>query len=183
VLLVNEIERSQVALRQARNNLLPKLEVEFSAANARGSDSRSSDWEGVAVARISLPWTFRAERAQLEQAKAQVERSQITREEAQGRLRQRIHELCRAIAFGRQQLAAARQSQQASLQKWQEQLQQRREGVVSVRELREAEEDLRSSEIRVLEARLGLLGAWSTLGQLDGSIAQRHNLPLQPAPR
>jgi outer membrane protein TolC len=182
VLLVNEIERREVALRQARNNLLPKLEVEFSAATARESDSGSSDWEGVALARVSLPWTFRAERAQLEQAKAELERSHVAREEAQGRLRQRINELCRGIAFGRQQLAAARQSQRAGLQKWQEQLQRQREGLVSVRDLREAEEDLRTADIRVLEARLILLAAWSTLGQLDGSIAQRHNLPLLPAP-
>ncbi len=32
-------------------------------------------------------------------------------------------------------------------------------------------------------ARLGLLGAWATLGQPDGSIASRYNLPLQPASR
>jgi outer membrane protein TolC len=183
VLLVNEIERREVALRQARNNLLPRLEVEFSAATAQDSGNGSSDWEGLALARISLPWTFRAERAQLEQAKAELERSHVAREEAQGRLRQRINELCRGIAFGRQQLAAARQSQRASLQKWMEQLQRQREGLSTVRELREAEEDLRASEIRVLEARLGLLGAWSTLGQLDGTIAQRHNLPLLPASR
>ena len=89
---------------------------------------------------------------------------------------QRIGELCRAVAFGRQQLAAARQSQKASMEKWQEQLQQHREGLVPVRLLSEAEEDLRTSENRVLEARLAILGAWSTLGQLDGTIAQRHNL-------
>ena len=184
VLLINEIERRDVELRRARNNMLPKLEVEFSgASNSTGSSSGSSGssgngWEGVALARISLPWTFRAERAQLETARAELARSEVLREQAEQRLRQRIGELCRAIAFGRQQLAAARQSQKASMEKWQEQLQQHREGLVPVRLLREAEEDLRTSENRVLEARLGILGAWSTLGQLDGTIAQRHNFPL-----
>ena len=179
VLLVNEIERRQVELKRARNNLLPRVEVEFSAASTQKEvGSSSKGWEGVALARVSLPWTFRAERAQLEQAKAELERSKITREEAEEHLRQRIRELCRAIAFGRQQLTAARQSQNASQQKWEEQIHRHKEGLVSVRELREAEEDLRVSEIRVLEVRLLLLGAWATLGQLDGSIAQRHNLPL-----
>ena len=180
VLLINEIERREVELRRARNNMLPKLEVEFSgASNSTGSSSGGSSgngWEGVALARISLPWTFRAERAQLETARAELARSEVLREQAEQRLRQRIGELCRAIAFGRQQLAAARQSQKASMEKWQEQLQQHREGLVPVRLLREAEEDLRTSENRVLEARLSILGAWSTLGQLDGTIAQRHNL-------
>jgi len=178
VLLINEIERRDVELRRARNNMLPKLEVEFSgASNTTGSDgSGGRGWEGVALARISLPWTFRAERAQLEIAKAELARSEVNREQAEQRLRQRIGELCRAIAFGRQQLAAARESQKASMEKWQEQLQQHREGLVPVRLLREAEEDLRTSENRVLEARLNVLGAWSTLGQLDGTIAQRHNL-------
>jgi outer membrane protein TolC len=178
VLLVNEIERREIELKRARNNLLPRLEVEFSAASKQNDSSSSKGWEGVALTRVTLPWTFRAERAQLEQAKAELERSKVAREEAEERLRQRIKELCRAIAFGRQQLTAARQSQNASNQKWQEQIQRHKEGLVSVRELREAEEDLRVSEIRVLEVRLILLGAWATLGQLDGSIAQRHNLPL-----
>jgi outer membrane protein TolC len=178
VLLINEIERREVELRRARNNMLPKLEVEFSgASNKTGSDgSGGRGWEGVALARISLPWTFRAERAQLETAKSELARSEVLREQAEQRLRQRISELCRAVAFGRQQLAAARQSQKASMEKWQEQLQQHREGLVPVRLLREAEEDLRTSEMRVLDARLAILGAWSTLGQLDGTIAQRHNL-------
>ena len=180
VLLINEIERRDVELRRARNNMLPKLEVEFSgASNSTGSNgSGGRGWEGVALARISLPWTFRAERAQLETARAELARSEVLREQAEQRLRQRIGELCRAIAFGRQLLAAARQSQKASMEKWQEQLQQHREGLVPVRLLREAEEDLRTSENRVLEARLSVLGAWSTLGQLDGTIAQRHNFPL-----
>ena len=178
VLLVNEIERREVELKRARNNLLPRVEAEFSAASKQKDSSSSKGWEGVALARVSLPWTFRAERAQFEQAKAELERSKVTREEAEERLRQRIRELCRGIAFGRQQLTAARQSQNASQQKWEEQMHRHKEGLVSVRELREAEEDLRVSEIRVLEVRLLLLGAWATLGQLDGSIAQRHNLPL-----
>jgi outer membrane protein TolC len=179
ILLVNEIERREIELKRARNNLLPRVEVEFSAASKQSDSSGNSrGWEGVALARVSLPWTFRAERAQFEQAKAELERGKITREEAEERLRQRIKEVCRAIAFGRQQLTVSRQSQNASQQKWQEQLQRHKEGLVSVRELREAEEDLRVSEIRVLEMRLLLLGAWATLGQLDGSIAQRHNLPL-----
>lgn len=173
VLLVNETERREVELKRARNNLLPRLEAEFSAASTQkepGSDSKG--WEGVALARVVLPWTFRAERSQLEQAKAALERSQVTREEAEERLKTRINELCRAISFGRQQLTAARQSQSAGQQKWQEQVQRHREGLVSVRELREAEDDFRIAEIRVLEVRLLLLGAWATLRQLDGSIAQ-----------
>lgn len=177
-LLVNEVHRRKVELRKARNSALPRLEVEFSAASTQSSSDGggSNDWEGVAIARVTLPWTFRAERAQLEQAKASLERSQIAREEAEQRLRARVAELCRAISFGRQQLAAVRKSRDASRAKWQEQLQRRREGIVTVRELRESEDDLRTSEVRVLETLLAQLGAWSALGQLDGSIAERHNL-------
>ena len=135
VLLVNEIERREVELRRARNNMLPKLEVEFAGAtnNTRSNGSGGNGWEGVALARISLPWTF-------------PRRTRAAR-------------------------TGARQSQKASMQKWQEQLQRHREGLVPVRELRDAEEDLRTSEMRVLDA-------WSTLGQLDGTIAQRHNFSL-----
>ena len=180
VLLANEVQRRELEVRRARNQALPTVDLEFSAApsDSSGSQGRGNGWEGIALARVTLPWTFRAERAQLEQAKASLERSQISREEAEQRLKARIAELCRAISFGRQRLALAGKTLSASTTKWQEQLQRRREGLVTNRDIREAEEDLRAAEIRVLETRLQLLGAWSALGQLNGTIAQRHNVSL-----
>lgn len=180
VLLANEVQRRELEVRRARNQALPTVDLEFSAAPSDSSDSRGrgNGWEGIALARVTLPWTFRAERAQLEQAKASLERSQISREEAEQRLSARIAELCRAISFGRQRLALAGKTLAASTTKWQEQLQRRREGLVTNRDIREAEEDLRAAEIRVLETRLELLGAWSALGQLNGTIAQRHYVSL-----
>ena len=180
VLLANEVQRRELEVRRARNQALPTVDLEFSAApsDSSGSLGRGNGWEGIALARVTLPWTFRAERAQLEQAKASLERSQISREEAEQRLKARIAELCRAISFGRQRLVLAGKTLAASTTKWQEQLQRRREGLVTNRDIREAEEDLRTAEIRVLETRLQLLGAWSALGQLNGTIAQRHNVSL-----
>ncbi len=180
VLLANEVQRRELEVRRARNQALPTVDLEFSAApsDSNGSRGRGNGWEGIALARVTLPWTFRAERAQLEQAKASLERSQISREEAEQRLKARIAELCRAISFGRQRLVLAGKTLAASTTKWQEQLQRRREGLVTNRDIREAEEDLRTAEIRVLETRLQLLGAWSALGQLNGTIAQRHNVSL-----
>lgn len=180
VLLANEVQRRELEVRRARNQALPVVDIEFSAAPADSGSSRdrSNGWEGIALARVTLPWTFRAERAQLEQAKASLERSRISREEAEQRLRARISELCRAIKFGRERLALAAKTLEASTTKWEEQLQRRREGLVTNRDIREAEEDLRTAEIRVLETRLQLLGAWSALGQLNGTIAKRHNVSL-----
>jgi outer membrane protein TolC len=176
-LLVNEVQRREIELRKARNTALPQLEVEFAAASrSSGGSSGANGWEGIAIARATLPWTFRAERAQLEQAKASLDRSAVAREEAEQRLRVRVAELCRAISIGHQQLALAKKSHSASRMKWQEQVQRHREGVISVRELRESEEDLRTSEIRVLEVLLAQIGAWTSLGQFNGSIASRHNL-------
>lgn len=180
VLLANEVQRRELEVRRARNQALPVVDLEFSAAPADSGSSRERGhgWEGIALARVTLPWTFRAERAQLEQAKASLERSRISREEAEQRLKARIAELCRAISFGRQRLALATKTLNASTTKWEEQLQRRREGLVTNRDIREAEEDLRAAEIRVLETRLQLLGAWSALGQLNGTIARKHNVLL-----
>ena len=180
VLLVNEVQRREVELQRAKNNALPRLDLELGAASASANESGTSDGlDSFALLRITVPWTFRAERAQLEQARAALEKSRAAQDEARGRLRLRIHELCRAIEAGREQLAAATDSTNANRRKWDEQVKRHREGLIAVRDLREAEEELQSAEIREQQARLALAATWAGLTQLDGSIAARHGLSLR----
>ncbi len=177
ILLVNEVQRKEVELLRARNRGLPRLDAELSAASADDS-SGSSDWEGVALLRVNVPWAMRAEKAQLAVAKAELERSTAAQEQATERLKQRIYELCRGIDAGRAQLSAAIQTASASRQKWDEQMLRQKDGLVTVRDLRESEEELQAAEVREQQARLGLFAGWSALTQLDGTIVQRHGLSL-----
>ena len=177
ILLVNEVQRKEVELMRARNRALPRVDAEFSASSADDSAGRS-DWEGVALLRVNIPWAMRAEKAQLAVAKAELERSSVAQEQATERLKQRIFELCRGIEAGRTQLSAASQTASANRQKWDEQLRRHKDGLVTVRDLRESEEELQAAEVREQQARLGLFAGWSALTQLDGSIVQRHGLSL-----
>ncbi len=177
ILLVNEVQRKEVELLRARNRALPRLDAELSAASADDS-AGSSDWEGVALVRVNVPWAMRAEKAQLAVAKAELERSTAAQEQATERLKQRIYELCRGIDAGRAQLSAAIQTASASRQKWDEQMLRQKDGLVTVRDLRESEEELQAAEVREQQARLGLFAGWSALTQLDGTIVQRHGLSL-----
>ena len=187
VLLVNEVQRREVELSRARNGLLPQVNLELNADHVRGSGSSSSaasgtqsasGFAGVALLRVSMPLTFRMERAELARAKAELERSQASRDQAELRLRQRISELCRAIIFGRESLRVAQTTQQAHEKKFAEQVLRHAEGIVSTHDLRLAQEELDAAEGRELQARLQLLVNQAALGQMDGSLAGAHGIVL-----
>lgn len=176
VLLLNEVQVRELELARARNAALPQVDLEFNAASARGS--AAGGWEGVGLLRVALPWGFRAERAQLAQARARLERSRLAREQAERRLKEQISSLCRAIALGREVLAAAEAAAAAREKKRMEEQRQHREGLIPMQDLRLSEQELQDALTRVQAARLDLLSAWSHLTQLDATIAARHGILL-----
>lgn len=186
VLLINEVERRNVELAKAKNGMLPRVDLEFdldrysSNATESGSSQQSngSGYDAVALLRVSMPLTFRAERAELAKAKAELERSQASREAAELRLHQRISGLCRAIESGLESLRVAKVSMAAHQKKFQEQQLRHSEGLLSTQDLRLAHEELEASEMRELQARLTLLSDQSALGQLEGTLAGRHGISL-----
>ena len=182
VLLVNEVQRREIELRKARHGLLPQVDLEINAdhVNNRTSStgSKSSGYDAVALIRVSMPLTFRAERADLARAEAEMERSQASREQAEMRLRQRVAELCRALNSGSESLRVAKLSLSARQKKIEEEVRRHAEGLLSTHDLRIAQEELDGAELHELQARLSLLGNQASLGQLDGNLAGRHGISL-----
>ncbi len=185
VLLVNEVQRREVELRKARNGLLPQVDLEFNAdhvsdrISSDGSNgSKSSGYDAVALLRVSMPLTFRAERADLARANAELERSQASREQAELRLRQRIAELCRALNSGSESLRVAKLSLAARQKKIEEEVRRHAEGLLSTHDLRIAQEELDGAELNELKARLALLSDQASLGQLDGHLSGRHGISM-----
>lgn len=182
VLLANEIERWTIQSKVARNSLLPNVSLEISHGtngligyNPRNDpNADAKNWS--AFLQVSIPWTSRAERAQSEQAKLNLERSEIAREDGRRQLRRDIYEAIREIESGRRQLDAANEGVQVNQAKWNEQLLRHKEGVVSVRDLREAEAELQQASLRALTSQLGVLVADARLARLDGSIVERNAL-------
>ena len=182
VLLVNEVQRREVELRKARNGLLPQVDLEFNADHVSNRTSstgnKSGGYDAVALIRVSMPLTFRAERADLARAQAELERSQASREQAELRLRQRVAELCRALNSGSETLRVAKLSLAARQKKIEEEVRRHAEGLLSTHDLRIAQEELDGAELNELQARLSLLGNQAALGQLDGNLAGRHGISL-----
>ena len=182
VLLVNEVQRREVELRKARNGLLPQVDLEFNADRVSdrtaSNGSKSSGYDAVALIRVSMPLTFRAERADLARANAELERSQASREQAELRLRQRIAELCRALNSGSESLRVAKLSLSARQKKIEEEVRRHAEGLLSTHDLRIAQEELDGAELNELKARLALLSDQASLGQLDGHLSGRHGISM-----
>lgn len=184
VLLANEVERRMVESRVAKNALLPSVNLEISRGSSGliGFDSSSSstrngdaaNWS--AFLQVTIPWTARAERAQAEQAKLQLERSEIAREDGRRQLFHDIDETIRELQSSRRQMEAAKEGVHVNQAKWNEQVQRHKDGLVSVRELREAEAELQQSSLRALTAQLAVVVADARLARLDGSILQRNGL-------
>jgi outer membrane protein TolC len=185
VLLINEVQRREVAWQAARNGLLPQVDLELAAERTNGQSSASSsssdgsgNYDAVALLRVSIPLGFRAERAEVKRAQAELERSQAAREQAELRLRQRIAELCRALESGREGLRVAKISLDAHAKKLDEQMRRHAEGLLTTHDVRIAQEELENAELRELQARLSLLADRASLGQLDGTLAERHGIDL-----
>ncbi len=180
LLLGNEVKNRQQRVIRAKNDRLPELDLDLSGRTALSGDAfdnvRDGEYDWSALLRFSIPWTMKAERAQLRQAKVELDRSKIAREQGERRLYRDILAASRDIDFSAQQLETAVHSADVNARKFEEQRRRYQEGLVSVRDLMEDEEASSLADAIELEARLRLIAAHTLLQQIDGSILQRHGL-------
>ena len=189
ILLANQVALRNLSVDKARNNLLPRVDLEFNVGtgdlfsfqrtttSSTGTTSTSTgNWN--VLLRFSVPWTFRAERAELQAAQADLEKSELSRTQALRELKRQIYETCREIDSERKQLEAASYGARVNRAKWEEQFRRYEEGVVSVRDLMEAESAFRQSEVGELGARLRLILAGVLLAREEGTLPERHHYVL-----
>lgn len=189
VMLANQVQLKGIQVDRARNNLLPRLDLELNvgtgdlfsfeqvSTSASGTSSTTTgNWN--VLLRFSVPWTFRAERAELQAARAELERSKLARTQALRELKRQIYESCREIESERNQLEAASYGVRVNREKWDEQFRRYQEGLVSVHDLLEAEGAFRKSEASELEARLRLILAGIMLARQEGTLPERNHFVL-----
>lgn len=189
VLLANQVQLKGIQVDRALNNMLPRLDLEFNvgtgalfsfeqvSTSATGTSATTTgNWN--VLLRFSVPWTFRAERAELQAARAELEKSQLVRTQALRELKRQIYETCREIDSERNQLEAASYGMRVNREKWDEQFRRYQEGLVSVRDLLEAEGAFRKSEANELEARLRLILAGILLARQEGTLPERNHFIL-----
>lgn len=189
VLIANQVQMKSLQVDKAKNNLLPRLDLEFNVGTGdlfsfqrvtstpTGSTSTTTGNYNVLL-RFTVPWISRAERSELQAARAELEKSELARTQAFRELKRQIFETCRTIESERQQLDAASYGTRVNRAKWEEQFRRYQEGVVSVRDLMEAEGAFRQSEANELEARLRLILAGILLSRQEGTLPERNNFVL-----
>ncbi len=189
VLIANQVQMKSLQVDKAKNNLLPRLDLEFNvgtgdlfsfqrvSSTPTGSTSTTTGNYNVLL-RFTVPWISRAERSELQAARAELDKSELTRTQAFRELKRQIFETCRTIESERQQLDAASYGTRVNRAKWEEQFRRYQEGVVSVRDLMEAEGAFRQSEANEMEARLRLILAGILLSRQEGTLPERNNFVL-----
>jgi outer membrane protein TolC len=184
MLLANQITLKDIDLAKARNNLLPRMDLEFNFgteslfASRQGSSVGSDAGNWNVLMRFSVPWTFREQKADLVTAQAELERSTVAKTQALRELKRQIFETCRQIVSGQTQLEAASRAAEVNKAKWEEQFRRYQEGIVSVRDLLLAEGEYRAAQSRELNARLQLVLADVLLARQEGTITDRNHLML-----
>ncbi len=189
VLIANQVQMKSLQVDKAKNNLLPRLDLEFNVGTGdlfsfqhvtstpAGTTSTTTGNYNVLL-RFTVPWISRAERSELQAARLELERSELARTQAFRELKRQIFETCRTIESERQQLDAASYGARVNRAKWEEQFRRYQEGVVSVRDLMEAEGAFRQSEANELEARLRLILAGILLSRQEGTLPERNHFVI-----
>lgn len=187
LLLANSVRAGELDVKIARNRALPRLDAEFNYGSAGlfsglGSNASSTNGgradEWAALLRVSIPWTMRAERAQLQAARFDLERNKLAQADGMKVLEKDIYETCRAITSAQRENDAASRGVAANSAKYDELRQRYDAGLVTMHDLTMAEDELRASESRRLETRLRHILSTILLARQEGSLLERHAFTL-----
>jgi outer membrane protein TolC len=185
LLLANAVRVGELDVKVAKNRALPRLDAEFNYGSAgmfsglgtsSATASRPDEW--AALLRVSIPWTMRAERAQLQAARFDLERNKLAQQDGMKVLEKDIYETCRAITSAQREHDAASRGVTANTAKYDELRQRYDAGLVTMHDLTQAEDELRASEARQLETQLRHVLATVLLARQEGSLLERHALIL-----
>lgn len=189
LLYQNAIRAREVELAAARRNRLPELDLNLNSGILGRGDAQSDAlakvgerdgyfWE-VGL-RFRVPWGLRLEKAQLAQALEALERAQVERRRGELGLLAQIRSACRDIELARERIDAASVTAELNRQRFEQRKSERAAGESTMRDLLEAQEDLEDASLRVIESRVELLRSIVLLGQLEGSLPQRHGIDIGP---
>ena len=177
--------RSELRVKQARNDLLPRLDMvasgaslgrsgEYGGAYERARERDGYQWSlGVEV---NVPWGLRQERARLQVAKNELQVAELGAGNARQRLAMQVRDACRGVAAARQQMKAA----EASLKLAREQADQLRsryeQGLAEFRDVLEARNGAVQAEVGLYRARFAGMRSEIEVARLSGRLLERHQI-------
>jgi len=179
------VQRGRLNVAQAKNNLLPQVDLVASGTYSGRSDAYDSayrgavngdgrDWSVGFEARV--PWGFREDRARLQQARNGESSARVQAEQAGQRLLVTVRAACRAIEAGQQRVKASAATLRLSEERYAAAKSRFDEGLAEYRDVVDAQQSLANSKIARLRARIDLVKAEIELSRLDGTLLARHHL-------
>jgi outer membrane protein TolC len=177
--------RSDLRVKQARNDLLPRLDMvasgaslgrsgEYGAAYDRARERDGYQWSlGV---ELNVPWGLRQERARLQQAKNELQVAELSAGNARQRLVLLVRDACRGVLASRRQMEAS----EASLKLSREQADQLRiryeQGLAEFRDILEARNGALQAEVTLYRSRFAAVRAEIEVARLSGRLLERHQI-------
>jgi outer membrane protein TolC len=177
--------RSDLRVKQARNDLLPRLDMvasgaslgrsgEYGGAYDRARDRDGYQWNlGVEV---NVPWGLRQERARLQQARNDLQVAELSAANARQRLVLLVRDACRGVVAARRQMEASEASLKLSREQ-SDQLRSRYEqGLAEFRDVLEARNGAVQAELTLYRARFAAVRAEIEVARLSGRLFERHQI-------
>lgn len=187
-LALREVDRLKIDLNTARGDALPELGL-FATGRFAGEESTyfrflrekpsrdSLDWSlGV---RVTMPLTFREERARVAAARARLAAGQLEAAQVDLELRLELRKARRAATAALARVEAARAARLLAEERFEQLRARYLEGLVPFRDLLPAQDTMEEERGREITARLDAASAAARLGRIDGSSIARHGIILK----
>jgi outer membrane protein TolC len=183
------IRQQEIDIRTAKNNRLPQLDLDASAAytNTDGTLRRSTSglWDGEGYewrvgASLTFPWGFREERARLRQARAGREREEIRLTQIEQDILVSVRNAVRALETSVENLRLSSLTAELGRREFETEKARYDSGLSTFRRVQEAQDDLDLARLSELQAKVNLRAALADLDRLEGTAADRYRLKLLP---
>jgi outer membrane protein TolC len=193
LLSMQALKSRKLSVEQARNQVLPRLDVTarggysglsdgYSRAYDRAARGDGRDW--LIGLEVQVPWGLREERARLRQAKTAEESAALQVAQTEQRLVLAVRAACRALGAAHEQVKVAQLGLTLSEEQFGRAKSQFEEGLVEFREVITSQQTLAAARIVYYQARMATVRADLELSRLNGTLPARNGLVLQePKPR
>jgi len=185
LVLGNLIRAREIDFASSKNDRLPELNLNFSTGIlGRGGSfgagyDRLIDRDGLfweATVEMRVPWGFRLEKAEVEQAKQVLKQAHLEKRKAELQLYADVRGACRTVELAGQRITTASATARLNRARFNQAKEERSAGNSTLLDLLQAREDMEEAELRIIEARVDLLRSVATLAQLEGTLPERHGI-------
>lgn len=181
------IEQFRIDERNARSNRRPTLDVGvavgYNSIAGSADDALADVWKGDGYSwqtdvQLSVPWGFKADKARLVQAHANLARSQTQLAQLDQNIAVQVRAAVRSVETNRESLRISSLATQLSQQQFDLEKARFDAGLSTFRRVQEAQEDLDNAQVNELRAAVTLRNARADLNRLEGSSLNTYQLEL-----